>query len=208
MKKIYKNKDIRLTGTLAERWNILLKRFGYSTNINLMDDLLYFFETNPVNPKDRFGSLFEQLYSKMDEFHKDNNRVIMVLRRIENDKLNAIYRAVTQDIDHKLNVIKKCVYDEDKLYNNSTQKDTSSESKTNEKEIENVIKKYEEKLKDQDKLYKLSEEINEENHKKMSFICKNLNEIKKLYTVEKGTFSKPKIVLEISESEFLELIKY
>lgn len=208
MKKTYKNKDIRLTGTLAERWVTLQKRFGYSTNINLMDDLLYFFEVNPVNPKDRFSSLFEQLYSKMDEFHKDNNRVIMVLRRIENDKFNAILRAVTQDLDHKLNVIKKCVYDEDKLYNNSSQKNANFESKTNEKEIESVIKKYEKKLKDQDKLYELSETVIKQNDLKIRTICENLNEIKKLYSVEKGTFSKPKIVLEISEEEFLELIKY
>ena len=88
MKKIYKNKDIRLMGTLAERWTTLQRRFGYSTNINLMDDLLYFFETNPVNPKDRFNSLFERLILKMDEFNKDNNRVITVVRKIENDKLN------------------------------------------------------------------------------------------------------------------------
>lgn len=69
-------------------------------------------------------------------------------------------------------------------------------------------KKYEEKLKAQDELYNLSEKVNEDNHKKISSICKNLNEIKNKYSVEKGTFSKPKIVLEISEKEFLELIKY
>lgn len=208
MKKIYKNKDIRLTGTLAERWNTLQKRFGYSTNINLMDDLLYFFEANPVNPKDRFSSLFEQLYSKMDEFHKDNNRVIMVLRRIENDKLNAIYRAVTQDLDHKLNVIKKCVYDEDKLYNNTSQKVTSIEPKTNEKEIENVVKKYEEQIKKEIELYKNLEKEYDSINSRMAKSFNNLKKIKSLYSVEKGTFSNPKIVLEISESEFLELIKY
>lgn len=208
MKKIYKNKDIRLTGTLAERWNTLQKRFGYSTNINLMDDLLYFFEANPVNPKDRFSSLFEQLYSKMDEFHKDNNRVIMVLRRIENDKLNAIYRAVTQDLDHKLNVIKKYVYDENKLYNNTSQKVTSIEPKTNEKEIENVVKKYEEQIKKEIELYKNLEKEYDSINSRMAKSFNNLKKIKSLYSVEKGTFSNPKIVLEISESEFLELIKY
>lgn len=208
MKKIYKNKDIRLTGTLAERWNTLQKRFGYSTNINLMDDLLYFFEANPVNPKDRFSSLFEQLYSKMDEFHKDNNRVIMVLRRIENDKFNAILRAVTQDLDHKLNVIKKYVYDENKLYNNTSQKVTSIEPKTNEKEIENVVKKYEEQIKKEIELYKNLEKEYDSINSRMAKSFNNLKKIKSLYSVEKGTFSNPKIVLEISESEFLELIKY
>lgn len=208
MKKIYKNKDIRLTGTLAERWNTLQKRFGYSTNINLIDDLLYFFETNPVNPKDKFNSLFEQLYSKIDEFHKDNNRVIMVLRRIENDKLNAIYRAVTQDLDHKLNVIKKYVYDENKLYNNTSQKVTSIEPKTNEKEIENVVKKYEEQIKKEIELYKNLEKEYDSINSRMAKSFNNLKKIKSLYSVEKGTFSNPKIVLEISESEFLELIKY
>lgn len=186
MKKIYKNKDIRLTGTLAERWNTLQKRFGYSTNINLMDDLLYFFEANPVNPKDRFSSLFEQLYSKMDEFHKDNNRVIMVLRRIENDKLNAIYRAVTQDLDHKLNVIKKYVYDENKLYNNTSQKVTSIEPKTNEKEIENVVKKYEEQIKKEIELYKNLEKEYDSINSRMAKSFNNLKKIKSLYSVEKG----------------------
>ncbi|MGV7105803.1 BfmA/BtgA family mobilization protein [Flavobacterium sp. U410] len=198
----------RIKGVLSERWDNLKSRFGYRKNPDLLDDILTFFETNPVNPKEKFGGLLQDVLNKMDEFNKDNNRVIAVVRKIESDKLNPIFRAVTQDLDHKLNVIKKCVYDEDKLYNNSSQNVTNIEPKTNEKEIENVIKKYEEKLKYQDNLYKLLEKSNEDNQKKMSSICKNLNEIKNKYSVEKGTFSKPKIVLEISEKEFLELIKY
>ncbi|BCY28972.1 BfmA/BtgA family mobilization protein [Flavobacterium okayamense] len=199
-----KNIDIRLNGLMVSRWTNLKKRFGYNTNIKLVEDILYFFETNPVNPKDKFTSVLDKVLSKMDEFNNDNNRVIAVVRKIENDKLNPIFRTVTQDLNHKIDDIKQYVYEGI----NSSQNVTSIEPKTNEKEIENVIKKYEEKLKTQDKLYNLSEKINDDNHKKISSICKNLNEIKNKYSVEKGTFSKPKIVLELSEEEFLKLIKY
>lgn len=199
-----KNIDIRLNGLMVSRWTNLKKRFGYNTNIKLVEDILYFFETNQVNPKDKFSSVLDKVLSKMDEFNNDNNRVIAVVRKIENDKLNPIFRTVTQDLNHKIDDIKQYVYDGKK----SSQKVASIEPKTNNKEIENVKKKYEEKLKAQDELYNLSEKVNEDNHKKISSICKNLNEIKNKYSVEKGTFSKPKIVLEISEKEFLELIKY
>ncbi|MDK2773322.1 MAG: hypothetical protein KYX68_14045 [Flavobacterium sp.] len=199
-----KNIDIRLNGLMVSRWTNLKKRFGYNTNIKLVEDILYFFETNPVNPKDKFSSVLDKVLSKMDEFNNDNNRVIAVVRKIENDKLNPIFRTVTQDLNLKIDDIKKYVHDGII----SSQNVTSIEPKTNEKEIENVIKKYEDKLKAQDELYNLSEKVNEDNHKKISSIYKNLNEIKNKYSVEKGTFSKPKIVLEISEKEFLELIKY
>jgi hypothetical protein len=208
MKKIYKNKDIRLMGTLAERWTTLQRRFGYSTNINLMDDLLYFFETNPVNPKDRFNSLFERLILKMDEFNKDNNRVIAVVRKIENDKLNGIYRAVTQDLDYKLNEIKKCVYDEDKLYNNTRQITSNIEPIANEKTIENITKKYEDILKKEVDSYKNLEKEYDKISLQLGGIYNKLKRISKLYSVEKSTFSKPKIVIELTEEEFLELIKF
>lgn len=207
MKKIYKNKDIRLMGTLAERWTTLQRRFGYSTNINLMDDLLYFFETNPVNPKDRFNSLFERLILKMDEFNKDNNRVITVVRKIENDKLNGIYRAVTQDLDYKLNEIKKCVYDEDKLYNNTRQITSNIEPIANEKAIESITKKYEDLLKKEVDAYKNLEKEYDKISLQLGGIYNKFKKLSKLYSVEKGTFSKPKIVIEMTEEEFLELIK-
>jgi hypothetical protein len=207
MKKIYKNKDIRLTGTLAERWMTLQRRFGYSTNINLMDDLLYFFETNSVNPKDRFNSLLERLILKMDEINKDNNRVIAVVRKIENDKLNGIYTAVTQDINYQLKEIKKCVYDEDKLYNNNPQTSSNIESITSEKNIDYITNKYEEKLKKEVDAYKLLEQEYDEKSKQLGNIYNKFKKLSKLYSVEKGTFSKPKIVIEMTEEEFLELIK-
>ena len=207
MKKIYKNKDIRLMGTLAERWTTLQRRFGYSTNINLMDDLLYFFETNPVNPKDRFNSLFERLILKMDEFNKDNNRVITVVRKIENDKLNGIYRAVTQDLDYKLNEIKKCVYDEDKLYNNTRQITSNIEPIAKEKAIESITKKYEDLLKKEVDAYKNLEKEYDKISLQLGGIYNKFKKLSKLYSVEKGTFSKPKIVIEMTEEEFLELIK-
>lgn len=132
-----KNIDIRLNGLMVSRWTNLKKRFGYNTNIKLVEDILYFFETNQVNPKDKFSSVLDKVLSKMDEFNNDNNRVIAVVRKIENDKLNPIFRTVTQDLNHKIDDIKQYVYDGKK----SSQKVASIEPKTNNKEIENVKKK-------------------------------------------------------------------
>ena len=110
MKKISHQKDIRLSGTLADRWMTLQNRFGYKTNIHLIEDMMYFFETNPVNPKQSFGGLLKRLEDKMIEFNSDNNRVIAIVRNIEKVKLDPIIRSINNDIAHDLRIIKKKLF--------------------------------------------------------------------------------------------------
>ena len=101
------NKDIRLSGTLADRWVTLQNRFGYKTNIHLIEDMMYFFETNPVNPKQSFGGLLKKLEDKMIEFNSDNNRVIAIVRNIEKVKIDTIHRLLSTEITSDLRFIKK-----------------------------------------------------------------------------------------------------
>jgi hypothetical protein len=206
MKKITKNKDIRLSGTLADRWVTLQNRFGYKTNIHLIDDMMYFFETNPVNPKQSFGGIFKKLEDKMIEFNSDNNRVIAIVRNIEKLKIDPIYRALMTEITSNLLDIRKRI-----LLSEENRKPTENNSEI-QKEIEEKItkqltEKYENKLSEHRKSYmelnKKHDQITLENAR----IHNKFSKLSKLYLIEKSTFgSKNKIVFDMNESEFLELI--
>ena len=206
MKKITQNKDIRLSGTLADRWVTIQRRFGYKTNIQLIEDMMYFFETNPVNPKEKFEGLFKKLVDKIDEFNSDNNRVIAIVRNIEKNKIDSIYRILNIEVSDNIRVIKKRLLLSEEF---KMPKENNSEIQ---KEIEERItkqltEKYENKLTVQRNSYaelnKKHDQITLENAR----IHNKFSKFSKLYSIEKSTFSsKNKIVFEMSENEFLELI--
>lgn len=206
MKKVTQNKDIRLSGTLADRWVTLQNRFGYKTNIHLIEDMMYFFETNPVNPKQSFGGLLKKLEDKMIEFNSDNNRVIAIVRNIEKVKIDPIYRLLSMEVTDDIRAIKKRL-----LFSEEFKKPAENNSE-NKKEIEEKItkqltEKYENKLSEHRKNYmelnKKYDQITLENARIQNKFLK----FGKLYSIEKSTFgSKNKIVFDMSESDFLELI--
>lgn len=205
MKKMRQNKDIRLSGTLADRWETIQYRFGYSTNIKLIDDLMYFFETNPVSPRDRFDNLFTMLNYKIEEFNKDNNRVIAIVRNIEKVKLDPIIRSINTDISDDLRIIKKKLLLSDE-FKTPTENNNKIQKEIEAKITAELTEKYENKLNEHRKSYA---ELNK-NYDTVTLehgtFYNRLKKLSSLYSVEKSTFGKNKIVFEMSESEFLELI--
>ncbi|WP_444626365.1 BfmA/BtgA family mobilization protein [Flavobacterium columnare] len=199
------NKDIRLSGTLADRWETIQYRFGYSTNIKLIDDLMYFFETNPVSPRDRFDNLFTMLNYKIEEFNKDNNRVIAIVRNIEKVKLDPIIRSINTDISDDLRIIKKKLLLSDE-FKTPTENNNKIQKEIEAKITAELTEKYENKLNEHRKSYA---ELNK-NYDTVTLehgtFYNRLKKLSSLYSVEKSTFGKNKIVFEMSESEFLELI--
>ena len=206
MKKMTQNKDIRLSGTLADRWVTLQNRFGYKTNIHLIEDMMYFFETNPVNPKQNFGGLLKKLEDKMIEFNSDNNRVIAIVRNIEKIKIDTIYRALMTDITSDLRFIKrKFLLNEVKINDQKVsevqQQNTSNDS------FEKLKEDYEKKLKSERERYKLLQVEYDKITLEHGTFYNRLKKLSSLFSVEKSTFGKNKIVFEMSEDEFKELIK-
>ncbi len=200
------NKDIRLSGTLTDRWVTLQNRFGYKTNINLIEDMMYFFETNPVNPKQSFGGLLKKLEDKMIEFNSDNNRVIAVVRNIEKNKIDTIYRYISGEVTGDLRAIKKRILLSDE-FKKPTVNNHEIQKETEDKVTKLLTDKYEKKLNDSRNEYmnlkKEQDNITLENAR----ILNKLTKLSKIYSVEKSTFSsKNKIVFEMSECEFIELI--
>lgn len=206
MKKMRQNKDIRLSGTLADRWETIQRRFGYSTNIKLIDDLMYFFETNSVSPRDRFDNLFTMLNAKIDEFNKDNNRVIAIVRNIEKVKLDPIIRSISTDMAEDLRIIKRKLLFSDE-FKTPTENNNIIEKKIEEKITAELTEKHKnrinEHIKDYAELKKQFDDVTLEHAR----IIHKLTKISKLYSVEKSTFSsKNKIVFEMTENEFVEII--
>lgn len=206
MKKLTQNKDIRLSGTLADRWVTLQNRFGYRTNIKLLEDLIYFFETNPVNPRQNYGGLLEELNDKIKEFNSDNNRVIAIVRNIEKNKIDSIYRYISGEVTGDLRAIKKRILLSDE-FKNPAENNQEIQKEAEDKVTKLLTDKYEKKLNDSRNEYmnlkKEQDNITLENAR----ILNKLTKLSKIYSVEKSTFSsKNKIVFEMSESEFLELI--
>lgn len=200
------NKDIRLSGTLADRWETIQRRFGYSTNIKLIDDLMYFFETNSVSPRDRFDNLFTMLNAKIDEFNKDNNRVIAIVRNIEKVKLDPIIRSISTDMAEDLRIIKRKLLFSDE-FKTPTENNNIIEKKIEEKITAELTEKHKnrinEHIKDYAELKKQFDDVTLEHAR----IIHKLTKISKLYSVEKSTFSsKNKIVFEMTENEFVEII--
>jgi hypothetical protein len=206
MKKMRQNKDIRLSGTLADRWETIQRRFGYSTNIKLIDDLMYFFETNSVSPRDRFDNLFAMLNAKIDEFNKDNNRVITIVRNIEKVKLDPIIRSISTDMAEDLRIIKRKLLFSDE-FKTPTENNNKIENKIQEKIKAELTEKHKnrinEHIKDYAELKKQFDVVTVEHAR----IIHKLTKLSKLYSVEKSTFSsKNKIVFEMTETEFIEII--
>jgi hypothetical protein len=206
MKKLRGNIDIRLSGTLVDRWITLQNRFGYRTNIKLLEDLIYFFETNPVNPRQNYKGLLEELYDKIKEFNSDNNRVIAIVRNIEKVKLDPIIRSINTDISDNLRIIKKKLYLSDE-FKTPTENNNKIQKEIDEKIIAELTEKYENKLNEHRKSYA---ELNK-NYDIVTLehgaFYNRLKKLSSLYSVEKSTFGKNKIVFEMSEDEFKELIK-
>lgn len=207
MKKMTQNKDIRLSGTLADRWVTLQNRFGYKTNIHLIEDMMYFFETNPVNPRQSFGGLLKNLEEKMIEFNSDNNRVIAIVRNIEKVKIDPIYRILMTEITSNLWDIRKRILLSEE-YRKPAENNSEIKKEIEEKITKQLTEKYENKLSEHRKSYmelnKKYDQITLENAR----IHNKFSKLSKLYSIEKSTFSsKNKIVFEMSEGEFKELIK-
>ncbi|WP_444671085.1 BfmA/BtgA family mobilization protein [Flavobacterium columnare] len=200
------NKDIRLSGTLADRWMTLQNRFGYKTNIKLIEDLIYFFETNPVNPKQSFGGLLKKLEDKMIEFNSDNNRVIAIVRNIEKNKIDSIYRYISGEVTGDLRAIKKRILLSDE-FKTPTENNNKIQKEIEEKITAELTEKYENKLNEHRKSYA---ELNK-NYDIVTLehgtFYNRLKKLSSLYSVEKSTFGKNKIVFEMSEDEFKEFIK-
>ena len=206
MKKLTQNKDIRLSGTLADRWVTLQNRFGYKTNIHLIEDMMYFFETNPVNPKQNFGGLLKKLEDKMIEFNSDNNRVIAIVRNIEKIKIDTIYRALMTDITSDLRFIKRKFLLNEVKINDQKVSDVQQQNISNDS-LEKLKEDYEKKLKSERERYKLLQVEYDKITLEHGTFYNRLKKLSSLFTVEKSTFGKNKIVFEMSEDEFKELIK-
>jgi hypothetical protein len=206
MKKMTQNKDIRLSGTLVDRWITLQNRFGYRTNIKLLEDLIYFFETNPVNPRQNFGGLLEELNDKIKEFNSDNNRVIAIVRNIEKVKLDPIIRSISTDISDNLRIIKKKLLLSEE-FKNPTENNYKIQKEIGEKITAELTEKYENRLNEHRKNYAELNKKYDAVTLEHTRIFHKLTKLSKIYSVEKSTFSsKNKIVFEMSESEFIELI--
>lgn len=206
MKKLTQNKDIRLSGTLAGRWVTLQNRFGYKTNIHLIEDMMYFFETNPVNPKQNFGGLLKKLEDKMIEFNSDNNRVIAIVRNIEKIKIDTIYRALMTDITSDLRFIKRKFLLNEVKINEQTVSEVLQQNTSNDS-LEKLKEDYEKKLKSERERYKLLQVEYDKITLEHGTFYNRLKKLSSLFSVEKSTFGKNKIVFEMSEDEFKELIK-
>ena len=206
MKKMTQNKDIRLSGTLADRWVTLQNRFGYKTNIHLIDDMMYFFETNPVNPKQSFGGLLKKLEDKMIEFNSDNNRVIAIVRNIEKVKIDTIHRLLSTEITSDLRFIKKKFLFNEVKINDQKVSEVQQQNSSNDS-LEKLKEDYEKKLKSERERYKLLQVEYDKITLEHGTFYNRLKKLSSLFTVEKSTFGKNKIVFEMSEDEFKELIK-
>lgn len=206
MKKTTQNKDIRLSGILASKWTTLQNRFGYKTNIQLIEDIIYFFETNPVNPRQNFGGLLKKLEEKIDEFHKDNNRVVVVLRNIEKYKIDTIHKLLGTEVTTDLRDIKRRILLSEE-FKKPAENNSEIKKQIEEKITKELTEKYENKLSEHRKSYmelnKKHDQITLENAR----IHNKFSKFSKLYSIEKSTFgSKNKIVFDMNESDFLELI--
>lgn len=54
---------------LALKFEAAMNRFGYSTSVHFIEDMITFFENNPVNPKQNFNGVLNNLENKIDKFH-------------------------------------------------------------------------------------------------------------------------------------------
>ena len=198
---------------LALKFEAAMNRFGYSTSVHFIEDMITFFENNPVNPKQSFTGVLNNLESKIDEFHKDNNRVIAVLRNIEKVKIDSIYRILTTDLSTDVRFIKKkfllneVVIPVSNDGNINTEKETEKPQNFDDNNTDKLTESYEKKLKSERERYKMLQIEYDKVTLEHGTFYNRLKKLNTLFTIEKSTFGKSKIVFEMTEEEFKELIK-
>ena len=167
---------------------------------------MYFFETNPVNPKQNFGGLLKKLEDKMIEFNSDNNRVIAIVRNIEKVKIDTIHRLLSTEITSDLRFIKKKFLFNEVILNDQKVSEVQQQNTSNDS-FEKLKEDYEKKLKSERERYKLLQVEYDKITLEHGTFYNRLKKLSSLFSVEKSTFGKNKIVFEMSEDEFKELIK-
>lgn len=198
---------------LALKFEAAMNRFGYSTSVHFIEDMITFFENNPVNPKQSFTGVLNNLESKIDEFHKDNNRVIAVLRNIEKVKIDSIYRILTTELSTDVRFIKKKFLLNEVVIplsndgNINTEKEPEKPQNLDNNNTDKLTESYEKKLKSERERYKILQIEYDKVTLEHGTFYNRLKKLNTLFTIEKSTFGKSKIVFEMTEEEFKELIK-
>ena len=200
-------KEIKLRNEIViAKFNQMMLRFGYSTSTHFIEDMITFFENNAVNPKQTFTSLINDLHNQIEAFNKDNNRVIAILRNIEKAKIDTIYRILTTEVTDDLRFVKSKFSLNEVAINNQKNSEVQQQNTSNDS-LEKLKEDYEKKLKSERERYKLLQVEYDKITLEHGTFYNRLKKLSSLFSVEKSTFSKNKIVFEMSEDEFKELIK-
>ena len=200
-------KEIKLRNEIViAKFNQMMLRFGYSTSTHFIEDMITFFENNAVNPKQTFTSLINDLHNQIEAFNKDNNRVIAILRNIEKAKIDTIYRILTNEVTDDLRFVKNKFSLNEVAINNQKNSEVQQQNTSNDS-LEKLKEDYEKKLKSERERYKLLQVEYDKITLEHGTFYNRLKKLSSLFSVEKSTFGKNKIVFEMSEDEFKELIK-
>ena len=200
-------KEIKLRNEIViAKFNQMMLRFGYSTSTHFIEDMITFFENNAVNPKQTFTSLINELNNQIEAFNKDNNRVIAILRNIEKTKIDTIYRLLTTDVTDDLSFVKNKFSLNEVVINKQNVFEVQQQNISNDS-LEKLKEDYEKKLKSERERYKLLQVEYDKITLEHGTFYNRLKKLSSLFSVEKSTFGKNKIVFEMSEDEFKELIK-
>ena len=200
-------KEIKLRNEIViAKFNQMMLRFGYSTSTHFIEDMITFFENNAVNPKQTFTSLINELNNQIEAFNKDNNRVIALLRNIEKAKIDTIYRILTTEVTDDLRFVKNKFSLNEVAINNQKNSEVQQQNTSNDS-LEKLKEDYEKKLKSERERYKLLQVEYDKITLEHGTFYNRLKKLSSLFSVEKSTFGKNKIVFEMSEDEFKELIK-
>ena len=200
-------KEIKLRNEIViAKFNQMMLRFGYSTSTHFIEDMITFFENNAVNPKQTFTSLINDLHNQIEAFNKDNNRVIAILRNIEKAKIDSIYRILTTEVTDDLRFVKSKFSLNEVAINNQKVSEVQQQNTSNDS-LEKLKEDYEKKLKSERERYKLLQVEYDKITLEHGTFYNRLKKLSSLFSVEKSTFGKNKIVFEMSEDEFKELIK-
>lgn len=200
-------KEIKLRNEIViAKFNQMMLRFGYSTSTHFIEDMITFFENNAVNPKQTFTSLINDLHNQIEAFNKDNNRVIAILRNIEKAKIDTIYRILTTEVSDDLRFVKSKFSLNEIAINNQNASEVQQQKPSNES-LEKLKEDYEKKLKSERERYKILQVEYDKITLEHGIFYNRLKKLSSLFSVEKSTFGKNKIVFEMSEDEFKELIK-
>ena len=200
-------KEIKLRNEIViAKFNQMMLRFGYSTSTHFIEDMITFFENNAVNPKQTFTSLINDLHNQIEAFNKDNNRVVAILRNIEKAKIDTIYRILTTEVTDDLRFVKSKFSLNEGAINNQKNSEVQQQNTSNDS-LEKLKEDYEKKLKSERERYKLLQVEYDKITLEHGTFYNRLKKLSSLFSVEKSTFGKNKIVFEMSEDEFKELIK-